>query len=92
MNLNQWRQDPTLTDKARKIHDGSTFKAMVEVLNEELPTNHVLPVGANGTDFAYHYGMEVGYRRALGTLKAMAQPTQQEQADLEATFAQPTEQ
>ena len=89
MNLHQWRQDPTLIEKARKIQDGSTFKVMMEILNEELPTNHVLPVGCSSTDFAYHYGMEVGYRRPLGTLKAMAHPSQQEQDDLVADFAQP---
>lgn len=92
MNLQQWRQDPTLISKAGKLQDSPAFKAMQEVLNNELPTNHVLPVGVNGTDFAYHYGMEIGYRRALGVIKAMAQPSPVEHEDLEATFTQPLEQ
>ena len=92
MNLQQWRQDPSLIEKSRKVQDGSVFKGILEVMNHELPTNHVLPLGATGNDFAYQYGLEVGYRRAIGVLAATSQPIEDDEARLEADFSQITEQ
>lgn len=52
-----------------------TFLQMRSILEAELPTNRALPVmGASPTDFAYAYGVEVGYRNCLAVLAALAEP------------------
>ena len=64
---------------------------MLEVLREELPTNHVLPaIGVDAHAFAYAYGAEVGYRRCIGTLLSMAE-METPQESPEVTFEEPTE-
>ena len=86
MNLQQWRQDPNLTDSARKQLNNKTFPKMLEVLKNELHTNRVLPaVGTEPHSFVYAYGVEVGYRQAIATLELMGAPLPN-QEQVEATF------
>ena len=86
MNLTQWRANGGLTKAADKLHQNKTFKQMLEVLHSELPTNRTLPVmGADSHDFAYAYGVEVGYRQCIRVLEAMSQPMP-EMEKVEATF------
>tara|TARA_B110000438_G_scaffold62609_3_gene63094 strand:+ start:1045 stop:1257 length:213 start_codon:yes stop_codon:yes gene_type:complete len=66
------------------MQNSRAFKQLLEVLMTELPAKQALPFGSNGTDFACAHGMEVGYLRAIETMKLLAQsqPTQ----ELEASF------
>jgi hypothetical protein len=89
MNLATWKTTPALTKKAAKILQNKDFQQMLEVLREELPTNHVLPsMGADAQAFAYAYGAEVGYRRCIGTLLSMAEVAAPQES-IEATFEEP---
>ena len=46
-------------------------------------------MGASNTDFAYAYGMEVGYRQAMAVIELMSQPPQKSAEEIEATFSEP---
>jgi hypothetical protein len=73
MTLRKWRKETALTNAAQKLKSNKTFVQMMEVLRNELPTNQTLPVsGAGAHDFSYAYGVEVGYRRAIMVMEAMA--------------------
>ena len=86
MNLNQWRTDGGLIKAAAKLQQNKTFRQTLEVLGNELPTNRTLPaMGANSHDFAYGYGVEVGFRQCMATMEAMAHPIP-EVEEVEATF------
>mgnify|MGYP003319335244 CR=1 FL=1 len=91
LTLTQWRTESTLTKAARTLHKNKTLIQMMGVLKNELPTNRTLPaMGASATDFAYAYGVEVGFRQCIATLEAMAidAPVTTEP---EATFEKPKE-
>ena len=86
MNLNQWRDDGGSIKDAAKLKQNKTFKLMFEVLKNELPTNQTLPaIGTDSHDFAYGYGVEVGFRQCIATMEAMAHPIP-EVEEVEATF------
>lgn len=91
MTLATWKTIPALTKKAEKIIQNKDFQQMLEVLREELPTNHVLPsMGADAQAFAYAYGAEVGYRRCIGTLLSLAEAASPHESP-EVTFEDTTE-
>ena len=91
MTLSTFRAEPDLIKAAAKLRTNKTFMQMMEVAKNELPSNRTLPaMGASPTDFAYAYGVEVGFRQALAVLESMSIPPQQSVEELEATFAQPT--
>ena len=61
----------------------------MEAAKNELPTNRSLPaMGASDTDFAYAYGVEVGYRQALAVLELMTTEPTKSAEELEATFSE----
>jgi hypothetical protein len=79
MNLKQWRSTPAAIEAANKLKGNETYKQMLDVAHNELPTNRTLPVmGAKDTDFVYAYGIEVGYRNCLAVLAAMSEPMPEE--------------
>ena len=86
MNLNQWRTDGGSTNAAAKLQQNKTFKLMLEMLKNELPTNRTLPaVGTDSHSFAYAYGVEVGYRQCIATIEATAMPLN-DMEEVEATY------
>ena len=90
MTLSTLRAEPDLIKSAAKLRSNKTFQIMMEVAKNELPTNRSLPaMGASNTDFAYAYGMEVGYRQAMAVLELMSQPPQKSAEEIEATFSEP---
>lgn len=91
MTLTTFRAEPTLIKAAIKLRQNKTFATMLEVAKTELPSNRTLPaMGASSNDFAYAYGVEVGYRQALAVLESMTMEPQQSAEELEATFAPTT--
>ena len=71
------------------MQSSKTYQLMIEVAKNELPTNRTLPaMGASDTDFAYAYGVEVGYRQALAVLELMATEPTKSTEELEATFSE----
>lgn len=75
MTLTEWRSTPATIKAGQQITKDKTFIAMMEVVSSELPTNRSLPVmGASGEDFAYAYGVEVGYRNCQAVMALMAKP------------------
>ena len=91
MTLTTFRQEPTLIKSAIKLRSNKTFATMLEVAKTELPSNRTLPaIGASAEDFAYAYGVEIGYRQALAVLESMTMEPQQSAEEVEATFAPTT--
>ena len=85
--LEEYREDPALTSAARKVLDSKPMLPMLHVLENALPTNRALPpMGSDTNDFIYAYGVEVGYRQCLATLKLMAMP-KETPGEVESTFA-----
>ena len=74
LNLQSFRNDPTLIEAQTRLQSTKAFRQMMEVLQQELPAKTSLPFGSNGTDFACAHGMEVGYLRAIETIKMLAEP------------------
>lgn len=90
MTLTTFRQDAGLIRTAAKMQNSKTYQLMIEVAKNELPTNRTLPaMGASDTDFAYAYGVEIGYRQALAVLELMATDPIKSAEELEATFSEP---
>ena len=87
MTLAEWRNEIALTKAARKLQSSKTFQLMLDVLQNELPTNRTLPaVGVDsGYPYAYAYGVEVGYRQCLAVMQSMATDPQAV-VEPEATF------
>lgn len=80
MTLTQWRSTPAAIKTAKRIIKDEGFIQMMEVVKSELPTNRSLPLmGSAGTDFAYAYGCEIGYRNCLAILGALAQPIEKQE-------------
>jgi len=72
LTLSSLKADPTLIEAQVKMQRTRAFQTMLDVLMTELPSNHALPFGSNGEDFACAHGMEVGFLRCIETIKAMA--------------------
>lgn len=75
MNLSSWRQDPNLIEAGQSLQKNKAFGMVIDMLKDELPTNTPLPPrGSSGEDFAYGYGMEVGYRNCMLKLQLIGLP------------------
>ena len=86
MTLTEYRTDPSLTSAARKTLDSKAMQPMLQVLESELPSNRALPpMGTDTNAFVYAYGVEIGYRQCLATLKMMAH-TEESLEEVESTF------
>jgi len=90
ITLTTFRAEADLIKQAAKLKNNKTYQMMIEVAKNELPTNRTLPaMGAKDTDFAYAYGVEVGYRQALAVLELMGTPPTQSAEEVEASFSEP---
>ena len=90
ITLTSFREEPDLIRSALKLKSNKTFQLMLEAARNELPTNRTLPaMGAKDTDFAYAYGVEVGYRQCIAVLETMMTEPQHSAEEVEATFSEP---
>lgn len=88
MTLNDWTGKPTLIEKAAELQQTPIYKEMIQVMREEMPLSKIpLPLGSNGTDFAYAHGMQKGFEYALKTLEALGQTAPELPQEPEATFS-----
>ena len=75
MTIQEWRRDPSLIEAGQSLHNNKAFGMAIDMLKNELPTNMPLPQrGSSSEDFAYAYGVEVGYRNCILKLESIGRP------------------
>lgn len=90
LTLDAWRSSASLVDQAKAHSKTEIFKAELQVLKNESPSNQSMPVGTSTTDRLIQQGRTEGYHECLRKLQMFATfkklPT-----PIEATFEPPEE-
>lgn len=73
LRLEEWRQDDALVSAARKLAEDQTFRAQLDVLRTESPTNYQLsgPVSQSQIENLKQLGRIEGYHQCLNNIEAM---------------------
>lgn len=71
LRLSEWQQDPGLCAMAAKTLMDPNLQLMFDVVMNEHPLKHVLPLGASLDDRAVHQARAEGYEMALATFERL---------------------
>lgn len=74
LRLEEWRQDDALVASARTLATNETFRAQLDVLRTESPTNYQLsgPVSQSQIENLKQLGRIEGYHQCLNNIEAMS--------------------
>lgn len=89
LTLEEWRKSPLLVKEAQRLQKDAAFSAMLDVLRNGSPANHLMPNGQTEVDALRQLGRVECFQMVINTLESMSKLIE-EPPYLEATFEEET--
>lgn len=86
MKAEEWRMNSELLASAKNLQSSPVFKAMMDVLDAEAPSNYELTISNDLNNRVVHQCRVEGYNRCKNILLSLATPIKIKRDELQVTF------